>query len=132
MEPREAAYVPIDALHAEQFLHGPMVAFNEGDLLVAVAVPGNAYDRVAGIYAITDAISSSYWIVGSSVPATPRPPSSHSRNSRRRFRRCWRSMPMQMLAYIMAVLRGTHPDAFRRNDPRYKEAFGLLALLRIS
>jgi hypothetical protein len=35
---------------------------------------------------------------------------------------------MQMLAYTMAVLRGTHPDMFRRNDPRYKEAFGLLTL----
>jgi hypothetical protein len=28
----------------------------------------------------------------------------------------------------MAVLRGTHPDTFRRNDPRYKEAFGRLTL----
>jgi glucosamine 6-phosphate synthetase-like amidotransferase/phosphosugar isomerase protein len=37
-------------------------------------------------------------------------------------------VPIQMLAYTMAVLRGTHPDTFRRNDPRYKEAFGLLTL----
>jgi hypothetical protein len=28
----------------------------------------------------------------------------------------------------MATLRGTHPDTFRRDDPRYKEAFGLLTL----
>ena len=53
---REAAYVPIDALHAEQFLHGPMVAFNEGDLLIAITTPGNAYDRVAGICAVADAM----------------------------------------------------------------------------
>ena len=25
-------------------------------------------------------------------------------------------VPMQMLAYTMAVLRGTHPDTFRRDD----------------
>jgi glucosamine 6-phosphate synthetase-like amidotransferase/phosphosugar isomerase protein len=37
-------------------------------------------------------------------------------------------VPMQMLAYTVAVLRGTHPDTFRRDDPRYKEAFGLLTL----
>ena len=37
-------------------------------------------------------------------------------------------VPMQMVAYTMAALRGTHPDMFRRNDPRYKEAFGLLTL----
>ncbi|MGH2615828.1 MAG: SIS domain-containing protein, partial [Thermomicrobiales bacterium] len=53
---REAAYVPIDALHAEQYLHGPMVAFNEGDLLVAITVPGNAYDRVAAICAVANAM----------------------------------------------------------------------------
>jgi glutamine---fructose-6-phosphate transaminase (isomerizing) len=68
---REAAYVPIDALHAEQFLHGPMVAFNEGDLLVAVAVPGHAYDRVAGICGVAGAMGGTLWIVGSSVPAPP-------------------------------------------------------------
>ena len=28
----------------------------------------------------------------------------------------------------MAVLRGTHPDTFRRDDERYKAAFGLLTL----
>jgi hypothetical protein len=28
----------------------------------------------------------------------------------------------------MAVLRGTPPDTFRRDVPRYKEAFGLLNL----
>jgi hypothetical protein len=35
---------------------------------------------------------------------------------------------MQILAYQMAALKGTHPDTFRRDDPVYKEAFGLLKL----
>src|SRR5207247_1460831 len=68
---REAAYVPVDALAAEQFLHGPMVAMNEGDLLAAVAVPGNAYDRVAAICAVANGMGARLWIVGSSVAATP-------------------------------------------------------------
>ena len=125
---REAAYVPIDALHAEQFLHGPMVAFNEGDLLVAVAVPGNAYDRVAGICAVADghgrqaldrrrARTSD---PDATVFALPELPEMLSP--------LLAVVPMQMLAYTMAALRGTHPDTFRRDDPRYKEAFGLLTL----
>ena len=125
---REAAYVPIDALHAEQFLHGPMVAFNEGDLLVAVAVPGNAYDRVAGICAVADAMGGKLWIVGSPVPATPDATVFTLPELPEMLSPLLAVVPMQILAYTMAVLRGTHPDTFRRNDPRYKEAFGLLTL----
>ena len=125
---REAAYVPIDALHAEQFLHGPMVAFNEGDLLVAVAVPGNAYDRVAGICAVADAMGGKLWIVGTPVAATPDATIFALPELPEMLSPLLAVVPMQMLAYTMAVLRGTHPDTFRRNDPRYKEAFGLLTL----
>jgi glutamine---fructose-6-phosphate transaminase (isomerizing) len=125
---REAAYVPIDALHAEQFLHGPMVAFNEGDLLVAVAVPGNAYDRVAGICTVADAMGGKLWIVGSPVPATPEATIFALPDLPEMLSPLLAVVPMQMLAYTMAVLRGTHPDTFRRNDPRYKGAFGLLTL----
>jgi glutamine---fructose-6-phosphate transaminase (isomerizing) len=125
---REAAYVPIDALHAEQFLHGPMVAFNEGDLLIAVAAPGNAYDRVAGICAVADAMGGKLWIVGSSVPATPDATVFALPELPETLSPLLAVVPMQMLAYTMAVLRGTHPDTFRRDDPRYKEAFGLLIL----
>jgi glutamine---fructose-6-phosphate transaminase (isomerizing) len=125
---REAAYVPIDALHAEQFLHGPMVAFNEGDLLVAVAVPGNAYDRVAGICAVADAMGGMLWIVGAPVSATSRATSFTLPELPEVLSPLLAVVPMQMLAYTVAVLRGTHPDTFRRDDPRYREAFGLLTL----
>jgi glucosamine--fructose-6-phosphate aminotransferase (isomerizing) len=125
---REAAYVPIDALHAEQFLHGPMVTFNEGDLLVAVAVPGNAYDRVAAICAVAAAMGGTLWIVGSSVPATPDATIFTLPELPEMLSPLLAVVPMQMLAYTMAVLRGTHPDTFRRDDPRYKDAFGLLTL----
>jgi glucosamine--fructose-6-phosphate aminotransferase (isomerizing) len=125
---REAAYVPIDALHAEQFLHGPMVAFNEGDLLVAVAVPGNAYDRVADICAVADAMGGKLWIVGSPVSTPPDATIFALPELPEMLSPLLAVVPMQMLAYTMAVLRGTHPDTFRRDDQRYKEAFGLLTL----
>jgi glutamine---fructose-6-phosphate transaminase (isomerizing) len=125
---REAAYVPIDALHAEQFLHGPMVAFNEGDLLVAVAVPGNAFDRVAGICAVAGAMGGKLWIVGRPVAATPEATVFTLLELPELLSPLLAVVPMQMLAYTMATLRGTHPDTFRRDDPRYKEAFGLLTL----
>jgi glucosamine--fructose-6-phosphate aminotransferase (isomerizing) len=125
---REAAYVPIDALHAEQFLHGPMVAFNAGDLLVVVAVPGNAYERVAAISAVAAAMGGALWIVGASVAATPEAAVFALPELPEVLSPLLAVVPMQMLAYTMAALRGINPDTFRRDDPRYKEAFGLLTL----
>ena len=125
---REAALVPIDALHAEQFLHGPMVAFNAGDLLVAIAVPGAAYDRVAGICAVAAAMGGNLWIVGTGVAATPDATLFSLPELPELLSPLLAVAPMQLLAYTMAALRGTHPDTFRRDDPRYKEAFGLLTL----
>jgi glucosamine--fructose-6-phosphate aminotransferase (isomerizing) len=125
---REAAYVPIDALHAEQYLHGPMVAFNAGDLLVAVAVPGNAYERVAAIASVAGAMGGTLWIVGAPVAATPGAVVFALPEQPELLSPLLAVVPMQMLAYSMAALRGINPDTFRRDDPRYKEAFGLLTL----
>jgi glucosamine--fructose-6-phosphate aminotransferase (isomerizing) len=125
---REAAYVPIDALHAEQFLHGPMVAFNEGDLLIAVNVPGNSYERIAAICAVAEAMGGTLWVVGSAGDTTPDAALFALPELPEMISPLLAVVPMQMLAYTMAALRGTHPDMFRRNDPRYKDAFGLLTL----
>jgi glucosamine--fructose-6-phosphate aminotransferase (isomerizing) len=37
-------------------------------------------------------------------------------------------VPIQIFAYHLAANRGTHPDRFRREDPVYADAFGLLTL----
>jgi len=37
-------------------------------------------------------------------------------------------VPLQILAYHMAVLKGVHPDTFRRDNPVYVEAFGFSRL----
>jgi glucosamine 6-phosphate synthetase-like amidotransferase/phosphosugar isomerase protein len=37
-------------------------------------------------------------------------------------------VPVQILAYHMAAVLGINPDLFRRDDPRYAAALGLLKL----
>jgi len=37
-------------------------------------------------------------------------------------------VPVQLLAYFLAVAKGTNPDTFRRDDPRYLTTFSSLAL----
>jgi glucosamine--fructose-6-phosphate aminotransferase (isomerizing) len=124
---REAAFTSIDGMAAEQFLHGPMVALDERDLVVAVNPAGASRGRVSEIIEVVAGIGTDLWIVGSDdgppgsavfpLAALPEPLSP-----------LLMVVPMQMLAFEMAALRGTNPDAFRWDDPRYKAAFERLTL----
>lgn len=125
---REAAYGRVDALAVEQFLHGPMVAFNADDLAVLVHVAGNGAARVAEVAAVLRAMGGKLWLVGKAVPATPDATVFSLPRIPEDLSPLLAVVPMQILAYQMAVLNGTHPDMFRRNEPRYKDAFGLLKL----
>jgi glucosamine--fructose-6-phosphate aminotransferase (isomerizing) len=121
---REAALVAVDALPLEQFMHGPMVSVNAGDVIVLVRVPGNAAQRSAEAARMWASLGIDLWVVGEPVgdmpalgqldlPAVPEPLSL-----------LLSVVPMQLLAYHLAALRGIHPDTFRRDDPAYAAAFG--------
>lgn len=125
---REAALAQIDGLAIEQFLHGPAVAFNAGDLAVLVNVPGNASERVGQIAGVLSAMGGTLWLVGEAVPAVPAATTFALPALPELLTPLLAVVPMQMLAYRMAALKGAHPDSFRRDDPVYKDAFGLLTL----
>ncbi|MBI3457359.1 MAG: SIS domain-containing protein [Candidatus Rokubacteria bacterium] len=125
---REAAQGWIDALALEQFLHGPMVTVNAGDLAVLVNVPGRAAARVAEIAAVLAAIGARLWLVGQGVPAAPQATVFRLAELPEIVSPLLAVVPMQILAYHMAVLKGIHPDRFRRDDPTYAAAFGLVKL----
>ena len=125
---REAAYGQVDALAVEQFLHGPIVAVNEGDLAVLVQVPGAAAERIGEVAAVLDAMGARLWLVGGPVAATPAATVFALPELPEVLSPLLAVVPMQILAYRMAALKGINPDTFRRDDPRYKEAFGLLTL----
>jgi glucosamine--fructose-6-phosphate aminotransferase (isomerizing) len=125
---REAAYGHVDGLPVEQFLHGPLVAVNAGDLAVLVHVPGAAADRVGQVAAVLDAIGAHLWLVGQPVAATPRATVFTLPEMPELISPLLAVVPMQILAYQMAVEKGLNPDTFRRDNPVYKDAFGLLKL----
>ena len=125
---REAAYGHVDGLAIEQFLHGPMVAVNAGDLAVLIHVPGAAAERVAQIAAVLDAIGLQLWIAGQPVAATPTATVFPLAETPELLSPLLAVVPMQILAYQMAVEKGLNPDTFRRDNPVYKDAIGLLKL----
>jgi len=119
---REAAFHKIDGMAAEQFLHGPTVAFNAGDLAVVIRVAGAASERVAAIARVNQAMGGEIWTIGAPIEgieglcfALPEVPEAISG--------LLAVVPVQLFASRLAALKGTNPDRFRMDDSRYEAAF---------
>ncbi len=125
---REAAYGQIDALALEQFLHGPIVAVNAGDLAIVVSVPGRAMERVREIALVLEAIGAELWVIGRPVEGLSRAAIFSLPEMPELLSLLLAVVPVQLLACQMAAVKGVNPDTFRRDDPRYAAAFGLLKL----
>ena len=127
---REAATLRVYAagLPLEQFAHGPMVAVNADDLIVLINVPGAAQERVREVAAVLAAVGARLWLVGEGVDAVPDATVFQLPAVPEMISPLLTVVPMQMLAYQMAVVKGVNPDTFRRDDPTYAAAFGLMKL----
>jgi glucosamine--fructose-6-phosphate aminotransferase (isomerizing) len=125
---REAAYGWIDALALEQFMHGPIVAVNGGDIAALVNVPGPSAERVGQIATALDGVGARIWLIGEPVASVPDatvfalPPTDELISP------LLAVVPLQILAYQLAEHRGINPDTFRRDNPTYARAFGFAPL----
>jgi glucosamine--fructose-6-phosphate aminotransferase (isomerizing) len=125
---REAAQGWIDALPLEQFLHGPIVSVNADDLAVLINAAGRSAERLGEIAGVLDAIGARLWLVGQPVAGTPRATVFALPELPELLSPLLAVVPVQLLAYHMAVVRGVNPDRFRRDDPKYAAAFGRLKI----
>ncbi len=125
---REAAYGWIDAMAAEQFLHGPLIGVHHGDLGVMINVPGAALQRTSDIARVLDGIGLDLWLVGQGVDTLPNATVFSLPDFPEILSPLLAVVPMQMLAYEMAVLKSLDPDTFRRNDDIFKNALSVLTL----
>ncbi len=121
---REAAYGHIDALPVEQFLHGPMVTVNAEDMAVVVQVSGSGETRMAEVSRALNALGTKVWIVGKAIDGIDTAPVFELPETAEMISPLLAVVPLQFLAYHMAVLKGINPDTFRRDNPKYAEAFG--------
>ncbi|HEY7619365.1 MAG TPA: hypothetical protein VH834_06295 [Solirubrobacteraceae bacterium] len=107
---REAAYVVTEGLSAEQFLHGPSVALDGRDTLVALDGGGPGAAR-------TEAIAAAMETIGARVV----------RIAERELGEALSVFPLtvwvQRIALDLAEARGVSPDRFRyEEDPRREQA----------
>ena len=126
---REAAQGWIDALPAEQFLHGPLIAANAGDLAVVVNVRGSAaHARISQITQVLAAVGVRIWLIGDGVTSVPDAALFELPAVPELISPLLAVVPVQLFAYHMAAHKGIHPDLFRRDDPKYAAALALIKL----
>lgn len=118
---KETSYLPAEGMSAEALLHGPFQCAEAEDLFVAVGTAGPGAERVAALAAMAGDIGAPCLWVGAvpppagcehiPVPQAPEP-----------FAALLALVPLQLLAYHLALVRGTDPDGFRLEDPRFARA----------
>jgi glucosamine--fructose-6-phosphate aminotransferase (isomerizing) len=125
---REAAAAHIDALPLEQFLHGPITTVNPEDLAVVVHVPDaneTAAARTAEVAGVLARIGTPLWLVGRPAAEAPQATVFELPTLPEPISPILAVVPLQVLAYQVAVTRGRNPDLFRRDDPRYAAALSI-------
>jgi glutamine---fructose-6-phosphate transaminase (isomerizing) len=121
---KETSYLQAEGMPTETMLHGPFQCVEADDLFVLIAPSGAAKERTMEVAELVEEVAASYIIVGDEmtearpgaaglvlVPEVPEPFSALS---------CL--VPLQLFSYHLALVRGTNPDSFRVDDPRFARA----------
>ena len=121
---KETSYLQAEGMPTETMLHGPFQCVEADDLFVLVAPSGPARERTLEVAELVEEIGAAYVVVGDEttgarqgaagvvrVPEVPEPFSALS---------CL--VPLQLFTYHLALARGTNPDSFRVDDPRFARA----------
>ena len=120
---QETSYLQAAGMSTETMLHGPFQCVEADDLFVLVAPAGAARERTLEVAELVAEVGGATLVVGDgatevpgvmdllTVPGVPEP-----------FSALTCLVPLQLFAYRLALARGTNPDAFRTDDPRFARA----------
>ena len=121
---KETSYLQAEGMPTETMLHGPFQCVEAEDLFVLIAPSGAARGRTLEVAELVGEVGASCVVVGDdtteaprvaadmlTVPEVPEPFSALS---------CL--VPLQLFSYHLALERGTNPDSFRVDDPRFARA----------
>ena len=132
LKAKEAAYITAEGFELEQAIHGPMVAFEERDLLVPINVRGAAQQRVGDFLRALSEIGPRVWLPGNAPdneteqlfqrPGWSRFALADTTDIAEELTPLLAALPVQLLADFLATARGTDADSFRRNQEAYRRA----------
>jgi glucosamine--fructose-6-phosphate aminotransferase (isomerizing) len=133
---KETAYVTVEGFELEQGIHGPMMAFEQEDLLIPIHVQGAATERMGDFMAVLSEMGTHTWVVGG-IPQAAQGFLQHP--TWQQFTLDYEGIPetltpmltiipLQLLADFLAQERGTNADGFRLEQEAYKRAYGRIQL----
>src|ERR671921_301576 len=121
---KETSYLQAEGMPTETMLHGPFQCVEADDLFILVAPSGAAVERTLEVAELVEEVGAPYLVVGDEttedqpgaagvvrVPVVPEP-----------FSALGCLVPLQLFTYHLALERGTNPDTFRVDDPRFARA----------
>jgi glucosamine--fructose-6-phosphate aminotransferase (isomerizing) len=120
---KETSYLQAEGMPTETMLHGPFQCVEADDLFVLIAPSGAARERTLEVAELAEEVGAPCLIFGDdaytypaaagvvTVPEVPEP-----------FSALGCVAPLQLFAYHLALARGTNPDSFRGDDPRFARA----------
>jgi len=118
---KETSYLQAEGMSTETMLHGPFQCVEADDLFVLIAPSGAARERTLELAELVEEVRARYVIFGDdtlehhpaalTVPEVPEP-----------FSALTCVVPLQLFTYHLALARGTNPDSFRVDDPRFARA----------
>ncbi|NEP33347.1 MULTISPECIES: SIS domain-containing protein [unclassified Moorena] len=128
---KETSYLQAEGMSIETILHGPFQCAEAEDLFVLIAPAGAAQGRVIELVGLIQEIGAASLVISDgtaeslqtdatswvAVPKVPEP-----------FCSITCLVPLQLFTYYLALERGTNPDGFRLEDPRFARARSLIRL----
>jgi glucosamine--fructose-6-phosphate aminotransferase (isomerizing) len=119
---RETSYLQAEGMSTETMLHGPFQCVEAEDLFVLVAPGGAAQVRTLEVAELVDEVGGACLVVGDGTPEMPGADLLAVPSVPEPFTALTCLVPLQLFAYHLAFSRGTNPDAFRTDDPRFARA----------
>ena len=131
MKIKETSYLQAEGLSVEALLHGPFQCCEAEDLFVLIAPGGAAQARILELSKMITVIGAKLVLVTDDVAALDQSGTTDTcvvPAVREPFESLTCLMPLQLFTYHLALQRGTNPDSFRLDDPRFAAAMARVKL----
>ena len=109
-----AGHEAVEAVGLEQLTHGPILAAGNRDLGIMIRIPGPTSERSTSFAQVLSDIGMNLWIVGEAIPDAPTMATFELPPVPEILSPLLTLIPMQMLAYQIALIRHLAPETYNR------------------
>ena len=129
---KETSYIPSEGMSVEEFAHGPFQCVEPTDRILFIDTQPFSSLRISNLRAMAEVVGVPSCTVTTNEIASAAYSTSHvvsfPANPIPTLNSISALVALQLFTYFLALERGTNPDSFRLDDPRFKSAASLIQL----